>query len=80
MSLEDLIAQSTRRQRASRCWAGALEGDAARYVAALDEIENDKPGTINRQEVARILAAEFGVVMTVSPVENHFGRNCRCGR
>lgn len=80
MSLEDLIEQSTRRKKISRCWASALEGDAARYVAALDEIESEKPGTVVRQEVAQILAEKFGLVMTASPVENHFARKCRCGR
>lgn len=79
-TLEELIEQSTKHEMVSRCWARALEGEAAEYISALDEIETQKKGTVNRQEVARVLAEVFGVVITVSPVENHFGRKCRCGR
>ena len=79
-TLEELIDQSTKRTATSRCWARTLEGEAAEYISALDEIEAQRRGTVNRQEVSKVLAEVFGIVLTASPVENHFGRKCRCGR
>jgi hypothetical protein len=78
--LEELIARTTRRTAYSRCWARSLEGELAQYISALEEIDKKRPGTVNRQEVQRVLAQEFALPMSSSAVENHFAGKCHCGR
>jgi hypothetical protein len=80
MNLEELVGRATSKRSAQHCWVTRLEGDAAAFVAALEELDVSKPGRVNRTEVARIMKSEFGVPISEGAVKYHFQRNCRCGR
>lgn len=80
MSLENLLAQATGREHGHKCWATYAQGDAKRFIEALEELEKTQPGKVNRAEVSKILQTEFGINVSRETVRNHLVGLCRCGR
>jgi hypothetical protein len=90
VDLTPLIAGSLRHRASNpnQCWAYGLEGPAAEYVRLLEAAEDERPRSVNRSEVSRILngrdseglGIKYGFDFEVSQgqVRSHLCRECQC--
>ena len=77
INLQELLDRATRRQPAQKCWATALTGKAAEYVAAIEGVI-DSGTEVTLAQVKRDLAEVFGHDLGSSPVRRHFRRERMC--
>ena len=73
-SIEKLLGESYDAKVSRLCWAKLIEGDAARYIRALEEREEHPVF----RRVSTILGEHFSVRVSPSSVGVHFRGECRC--
>ena len=61
-----------------KCWAQFLTGDALKFMAALEVVEDETPGAVYRKGAAEVFGKEFGVETNGSHVARHLKRDCKC--
>jgi len=62
----------------AKCWAQFLTGDAAKFLAALEVVEDKAPSSVFRKGAAEEFGKEFGVETTGADVSRHLKRDCKC--
>ena len=61
----------------AKCWALFLTGDAKKFMAALEAVEDETPGAIYRKGAAEEFA-KLGVETNGPHVARHLKRDCQC--
>ncbi len=77
VDIASLVASVTGRPGVSKCWAQFLEGDAKKFMAALETAEDKAPGSIFRKGAADVFA-ELGVETNGGHISRHLKRDCKC--
>ena len=75
--LDDLIAATLAAAQPQGCWASRLEGDAAKYVAALTE-EEKRGNRVSRVTMRKILIEGFDTRVSEERLRNHLVGGCSC--
>jgi hypothetical protein len=80
--VQALIKRASDRGKTTICWFAKQEpgGLIDQYMTALEAIEAETPGKVNRSEVHRTLNNELGGAINSGTVSRHIRGECHCGR
>ena len=77
VDIKALVAGVTGRPGTNKCWVRFLTGDAERFMAALEVVEDKAPGSIFRKGAAAEFA-KLGVETNGGHIARHLKRDCKC--
>ncbi len=78
VDIKALVAKVTGRPGHAQCWAQFLTGDAKGFVDALEVVQDERPGAINRNDAVYEFGNEFGVELNSARLGYHLRRDCKC--